>query len=110
MKIIYITSLFLTICFIVTGQDTYKPQKLKNTNILIDVIIDNNGFQQTGSNKEIMNSGSLREKWASFGWETAEIDGHNVSKLFNYFEDSKKISACFMYLNGLFLYPNNLMC
>jgi len=57
----------------------------------LHVIIDNNGFQQTGSNKEIMNSGSLREKWASFGWETAEIDGHNVSKLFNYFEDSKKI-------------------
>jgi hypothetical protein len=28
----------------------------------------------------------------------------------SYFEDSKKISACFMYLNGLFLYPNNLMC
>jgi transketolase len=57
----------------------------------LHVIIDNNGFQQTGSNKEIMNSDSLVEKWKSFGWETTELDGHNVSELFNYFEVSKKI-------------------
>ena len=57
----------------------------------LHVVIDNNGFQQTGSNKEIMNSDSLVEKWKSFGWETTELDGHNVSELFNYFEVSKKI-------------------
>ena len=38
-----------------------------------------------------MNSDSLVEKWKSFGWETTELDGHNVSELFNYFEVSKKI-------------------
>ena len=42
LKIIYFTSLFLMICFLVKGQDTYKPQKLKNSKILIDGIIDNN--------------------------------------------------------------------
>jgi len=57
----------------------------------LHVVIDNNGFQQTGSNKEIMNSDSLVKKWKSFGWETTELDGHNVSELFNYFEVSKKI-------------------
>ena len=31
------------------------------------VIIDKNNFQQTGSNKEIMNVESLKEKWQSFG-------------------------------------------
>jgi transketolase len=55
-------------------------------------IIDNNNFQQTGSNKEIMNSESLKEKWSSFGWETSEIDGHNVKDLFNYFENGKNIN------------------
>ena len=30
------------ICFLVRGQDIYKPQKLKNTDILIDGIINNN--------------------------------------------------------------------
>lgn len=57
----------------------------------LHIIIDNNGFQQTGSNKKIMDSGSLREKWTSFGCESTELDGHDVSKLFHYFEDSKKI-------------------
>ena len=56
------------------------------------VIIDNNKFQQTGSNKAIMNTESLKEKWSSFGWKTTEIDGHNIKDLYNYFENTKKIS------------------
>jgi len=47
----------------------------------ITAIIDNNGFQQTGSNKEIMNSEKLADKWKSFGWEVISIDGHNVEQL-----------------------------
>ena len=57
----------------------------------LHAIIDNNGFQQTGSNFEIMNSNSLRDKWSSFGWHATEIDGHNVSELLNYFEKVKDI-------------------
>ena len=41
-------------------------------------IIDNNKFQQTGSNEEIMDTRSLKEKWESFGWDTFELDGHDV--------------------------------
>lgn len=55
------------------------------------VIIDKNNFQQTGSNKEIMNIESLKEKWQSFGWQTSEIDGHNIEELYDYFEKSKQI-------------------
>ncbi len=55
------------------------------------VIIDKNNFQQTGSNKEIMNTESLKEKWQSFGWQTSEIDGHNIDELYDYFEKSKQI-------------------
>ena len=58
----------------------------------LHVIVDNNGFQQTGTNKEIMNSEKLNDKWKSFGWETTELDGHNTSELFDYFEESKKIT------------------
>ena len=54
-------------------------------------IVDKNNFQQTGSNKEIMNVENLIDKWKSFGWETSEIDGHNVELLYNYFEKSKNI-------------------
>ena len=55
------------------------------------VIIDKNNFQQTGSNKEIMNVGNLKDKWSSFGWYTVELDGHNIHELYNFFKKSKKI-------------------
>ena len=56
------------------------------------VVIDKNNFQQTGSNKEIMNVESLKEKWSSFGWFTTELNGHNISELYNFFNESKKIN------------------
>ena len=51
------------------------------------VIIDKNNFQQTGSNKEIMNVGNLKDKWSSFGWYTVELDGHNVKDHYNFFQE-----------------------
>ena len=55
-------------------------------------IIDRNNFQQTGSNKEIMSVESLRDKWSSFGWYTAELDGHNIEALCNFFDKSSQIN------------------
>ena len=55
------------------------------------VVIDKNNFQQTGSNKEIMDTYNLKKKWSSFGWSTAEVDGHNVEEILNFFEGGKKI-------------------
>ncbi len=60
------------------------------------VIIDKNNFQQTGSNKEIMDVGNLVEKWKSFSWHTTEVDGHNIGELVNALEsniDTKKPKA-----------------
>ena len=56
------------------------------------VIIDKNNFQQTGSNKEIMNVENLKDKWSSFGWDTVELNGHSIQELYNYFKESKKIN------------------
>ena len=56
------------------------------------VIIDKNNFQQTGSNKEIMSVENLKDKWSSFGWDTTELDGHNIKDLYSYFQESKKIT------------------
>ena len=52
-------------------------------------IIDNNGLQQTGTNKEILDTSDLGEKWSSFGWNVLEIDGHSISEIDDAF--SKKI-------------------
>ena len=56
------------------------------------VIIDKNNFQQTGSNKEIMNVENLKDKWSSFGWHTQELDGHNIVQLYNFFKNVKNES------------------
>ena len=57
--------------------------KLGNLNL----IIDKNNFQQTGDNKSIMDLGSLKNKVESFGWNTTEIDGHNINEIYNYFKN-----------------------
>ena len=54
------------------------------------VILDNNKFQQTGSNKLILNTSSLEDKWNSFGWNVVNADGHNHKNLLDSF-NSKKI-------------------
>jgi len=54
-------------------------------------IIDKNNFQQTGSNKDIMDNPNLKEKWSSFGWNTKEVDGHNINELLSFFEEGKTI-------------------
>ncbi len=62
--------------------------KLNNLN----VIIDRNNFQQTGTNSEIMDLRDLKNKWKSFGWHTLEIDGHDIDSLVKNFSELKGIS------------------
>tara|TARA_B100002003_G_scaffold193166_1_gene182610 strand:+ start:4943 stop:5803 length:861 start_codon:yes stop_codon:yes gene_type:complete len=52
-------------------------------------IIDKNNFQQTGANSDIMSVGDLTAKWSSFGWDVIEVDGHNVSELYDAFTREK---------------------
>ena len=52
-------------------------------------IIDKNIFQQTGANSDIMSVGDLTAKWSSFGWDVIEVDGHNVSELYDAFTREK---------------------
>jgi transketolase len=53
-------------------------------------IIDNNNFQQTGTNSQIMSLGNLNEKWKSFGWEVFEFDGHSIQSILRVLENLKK--------------------
>jgi transketolase len=45
------------------------------------VIIDYNKWQATGRSNEVMSLPSLREKWAAFGWNAIELDGHDLDAL-----------------------------
>ncbi|MFV0541329.1 MAG: transketolase [Aestuariibaculum sp.] len=46
-------------------------------------ILDNNKQQITGSNQEVMNTDSIREKLEAFGWSVKEVDGHDPEQLEN---------------------------
>ncbi len=44
----------------------------------LTAIVDANGFQLDGKISDIIELEPLAEKWASFGWEVREIDGHDL--------------------------------
>jgi len=48
----------------------------------LTVILDRNRHQQTGTNAEIMDVGDAAQKFASFGWQVKEIDGHDIGVLY----------------------------
>jgi transketolase len=45
------------------------------------VIVDENGFQAMGRTAEVMGLGSLRDKFAAFGFEAVDVDGHDEAAL-----------------------------
>jgi transketolase len=45
------------------------------------VIVDYNRWQATGRSDEIMALQPLAEKWRAFGWDSIEVDGHDVGAL-----------------------------
>lgn len=49
----------------------------------LTVILDRNKHQQTGSNAEIMPLHDAAAKFRAFGWDVAEIDGHDIGVLFD---------------------------
>ncbi len=49
-------------------------QKVKN----LCVIVDYNKWQATGRSEEIMALAPMADKWRAFGWNCAEIDGHDI--------------------------------
>ena len=45
------------------------------------VVIDYNKWQATGRSNDIMAMESLAAKWTAFGWDTSEVDGHDINAL-----------------------------
>lgn len=44
-------------------------------------VVDFNRWQATGRSEEIMSLQPLADKWRAFGWDTAEVDGHDLRAL-----------------------------
>jgi len=44
-------------------------------------IVDRNGYQLDGKVDDVIGVESLADKWRAFGWETHEVDGHDLRAL-----------------------------
>ncbi|GAB1576304.1 transketolase [Bordetella petrii] len=44
-------------------------------------IVDRNGYQLDGKVDEVIGVEPLKDKWTAFGWETHEVDGHDLRAL-----------------------------
>ncbi|MDD4984911.1 MAG: transketolase, partial [Dehalococcoidales bacterium] len=56
-------------------------------------IVDNNGLQLDGWNREIMNLAPFAEKWRAFGWHTVSVDGHDLAGLDAAFEQVRSVKG-----------------
>jgi transketolase len=45
------------------------------------VIVDYNKWQATGRSDEVMALAPLHDKWAAFGWNAHDVDGHDIATL-----------------------------
>lgn len=57
----------------------------------LTAIVDNNGQQIDGWNRDVMNLDPFPEKWRSFGWHVIEVAGHDLNQLIPAFEQAKQI-------------------
>jgi transketolase len=56
-------------------------------------IVDNNGQQIDGWNRDVMNLAPFNEKWQAFGWCVIEANGHDLTQLIDAFEQAKLIKG-----------------
>lgn len=47
----------------------------------LTAMIDKNGQQALGYTKDVLNLDPMSVKWAAFGWDCVEVDGHDVSAM-----------------------------
>ena len=53
------------------------------------VIVDNNGLQIDGRTSDVCDLGDIRAKFEAFGWETSEVNGHDIEAVIGVLNDAK---------------------
>jgi len=56
-------------------------------------IVDNNGQQIDGWNRDVMNLAPFNKKWQAFGWHVIEVDGHDFTQLVQAFDQAKLVKG-----------------
>jgi len=56
-------------------------------------IVDNNGQQIDGWNRDVMSLDPFSDKWQAFGWHVIEVNGHELTRLIEAFDQAKLIKG-----------------
>ncbi len=75
------------------GEGSIWEAAMAGANYALDnlfAVIDRNGLQISGRTEEVMALGNFPEKWAAFGWEVTEVDGHDLKALIAYFRNARE--------------------
>jgi transketolase len=59
----------------------------------LTAIVDNNGIQLSGFNKDIMNIDPLNKKFEAFGWHVIEINGHDLTQVLDALKKAQQIKG-----------------
>jgi transketolase len=59
----------------------------------LTAIVDNNGLQIDGWNRDVMSLDPLGKKWEAFGWHVIEVDGHDFNQLLDAFGKAKTVKG-----------------
>lgn len=65
------------------GASKYKANNLT-------AIVDVNGLQSCGTSEELLPMEPIIDKWASFGWNVIDIDGHDMNEIVASLELAKR--------------------
>jgi transketolase len=57
----------------------------------LTAIVDYNHLQTDGTTEEVMDTGDVRAKFESFGWDAVEIDGHDMGAVTDALERSRTL-------------------
>jgi transketolase len=57
----------------------------------LTAIVDYNHLQTDGTTEEVMDTGDVRAKFESFGWDAVEIDGHDMAAVVEALERSREL-------------------
>jgi len=57
----------------------------------ITAIVDYNHLQTDGTTEEVMDTGDVRAKFEAFGWDSVEIDGHDMEAIVDALERSRTL-------------------
>jgi transketolase len=57
----------------------------------LTAIVDYNHLQTDGTTEEVMDTGDVRAKFEAFGWDSVEIDGHDMEAVVEALERSRTL-------------------